>query len=148
MKPGSSEFSLVWLQPKWPAMPILRSAESAHRQPRDSLLSLRSPHLCLFPAAFQPLQPCGLFLLAAAPGGHVLYSHIQFSASARLPIKSALVFYGVFFSARVPRLLAPGLCRCRPTTSLPRHPQAGFAVPIFLHPPRPTARSCLPPSAS
>lgn len=37
----------------------------------EALLSACS--LCLFPAAFQPLQPYGLFLLAVVPGGHILY---------------------------------------------------------------------------
>ena len=135
MTPGSSEFSPFWLQPKWLAMPILRGARSAHRRPRDSLLSPCSPRLCLSPAAFQPLQPCGLFLPAAVLGGHVLYVPVRLSASDPLPIKSTLVFYGV-------------LCQCCPTTSLPCRPQEGFAVPILLHLPQPAARSGLCPSAS
>lgn len=91
-------------------MPILRGAGSAHQQPRDALLSPCSLRLCLSPAAFQPLQPCGLFPLAVVPGGHVLYAPVRLSASAPLPITSTLLFYGIS-------------CQCRPT------PPASRTVP-------------------
>ena len=83
-----------------------------------------------------PLQPPSLpfsgcspaiAALRAAPAGisagaHVLYAPVRADAAAPLPIRPTLVFYGVFFSAPGPWLVAPRWCRRCPTGSLALSP--------------------------
>lgn len=128
------QLSLVWIQPKWPAMSILRGAGSAHRWPWDSAFALQPLSL--------PFSSC--FLAIAAPPERAVLA----GSSIRWPRSVCPGFSLVFqlgcpsnqpwffvasSSAPMCLSLAPSLCQCCPTASLPHRPQVGFAVPILLH---------------